>query len=168
MFFERRSFAYKLRLVEDYRSCSGMKINHEKSETAILGDPAYTLQHNNAVTGNLKLKKALKILGVLFTYDLRAKKNLNVDQLISSIQQKLRIWRWRHLTIIGRIQIVKTYIVFYEECFKRFAKCSAANHRSTDKISQNLLCGTINLFVSGVDLCILEICQKKEFLECGI
>ena len=46
-----------------------------------------------------------------FTYDLRAKEKLTVDELISSIQQKLRIWRWRDLTIIGRIQIVKTFII---------------------------------------------------------
>ena len=46
-----------------------------------------------------------------FTYDFRLKQKLNVDELISSIQQKLRIWRWRDLTIIGRIQIVKTFII---------------------------------------------------------
>ena len=50
-------------------------------------------------------------MGVHFTYDLRAKQKLNVDELIISIQQKLRTWRWRDLTIIGRIQIVKTFIV---------------------------------------------------------
>ena len=27
------------------------------------------------------------------------------------MKQKLRIWRWRELTIIGRIQIVKTFII---------------------------------------------------------
>ena len=70
----------------------------------LLGNRAYALQHDNAVTGNLKMKKAVKILGVHFAYDLRAKQKLNVDKLISSIQQKLRIWRWRDLTIIGRIQ----------------------------------------------------------------
>ena len=48
-------------------------------------------------------------MGVHLTYDLRAKQKLNVDELISSIQEKLRIWRWRDLTIIGRIQIVKTF-----------------------------------------------------------
>ena len=46
-----------------------------------------------------------------FTYDLRAKQKLNVDELISSIQQELRIRRWRELTIIGRLQIVKTFII---------------------------------------------------------
>ena len=32
-------------------------------------------------------------------------------ELISSIQFKLLIWRWKDLTIIGRIQIVKTFII---------------------------------------------------------
>ena len=34
-----------------------------------------------------------------------------IDELIISIQQQLRTWRWRDLTIIRRIQIVKTFIV---------------------------------------------------------
>ena len=36
------------------------------------------------------------------------------------------------------------------------------------KISQKLLYGTIDWFVSEVELRILEISQKKEFLEWGI
>ena len=35
----------------------------------------------------------------------------NADDLIGSIQQKLWMWRWSNLTIIRRIQIVKTFIV---------------------------------------------------------
>ena len=62
-----------LKLLEDFGSCSGLKINHEKSEIMLLGNRKYTLQQNNAVSGNLKIKKAVKILGVHFTYDLRAK-----------------------------------------------------------------------------------------------
>ena len=101
-----------LKLIEDYGSCSGLKINNEKSEIMLLGKRAYTLQQDYAVTStDLKVKKSVKILGVHFTYDFRAKQKLNADELIISIQQKLRTWRWRDLTIIGRIQIVKTFIV---------------------------------------------------------
>ena len=100
-----------LKLIEDYGICSGLKINHDKSEIMILGNCSPTLQQDNVVSCNLKIKKVVKILGVHFTYDFRAKQKLNVDELISSIQQKLRIWRWRDLTIIGRIQIVKTFII---------------------------------------------------------
>ena len=93
-----------LKLIEDYGICSGLKINHHKSEIMLLGNCSSTLQQDNAVSCNLKIKKVVKILGVHFTYDL-------IEELISSIQQKLRIWRWRDLTIIGRIQIVKTFII---------------------------------------------------------
>ena len=36
---------------------------------------------------------------------------MNFDELITSIKDQLRIWRWRDVTIIGRIQIVKTFII---------------------------------------------------------
>ena len=71
----------------------------------ILGNCSSTLQQDNVVSCNLKIKKVVKILGVHFTYDFRLKQKLNVDELISSTQQKLQIWRWRDLMIIGRIQI---------------------------------------------------------------
>ena len=100
-----------LKLIEEYRFCSGLKINHDKSEIMLLGNCSSTPQQDNSVSCHLKIKTVVKILGVYFTYDLRAKQKLNVDDLISSIQQKLRIWRWRDLTIIGRIQIVKTFII---------------------------------------------------------
>lgn len=77
----------------------------------LLSNSAYTLQHYNAVSDNLKIiKKAVKILGVHFIYDLRAKKK-NVDELHRSIEQRLRIWRRGNLTIIGKILIVKTFII---------------------------------------------------------
>ena len=56
-------------------------------------------------------KKSVKILGVHFTYHKRLKQKLNFEELINAMKQKLRIWRWRDLTIIGRIQILKTFII---------------------------------------------------------
>ena len=50
-------------------------------------------------------------MGVHFSYAFHARHKLNIDELISSIQHKLRIWKWRDLTIIRRIQIVKTFII---------------------------------------------------------
>jgi len=55
----------------------------------LLGKCSPTLQQVYAVSCNLKIKKVVKILGVHFTYDLRVKQKLNVDELISSVQQKL-------------------------------------------------------------------------------
>ena len=57
-----------LKLIQDYGSCSGLKINHDKSEIMLLGNCAYTPQQVSAVSSNLKIKKVVKILGVHFTY----------------------------------------------------------------------------------------------------
>ena len=46
-------------------------------------------------------------------YDYRIKQKRNFDELINFIKDKLRIWRWRDFIIIGRIQIVKTFIPIF-------------------------------------------------------
>ena len=92
----------------------GLYHQSSKSEILLLGSRAYILQESNVVLDNIhniKVKKSVKILGVHFSYAFQARHKLNADELISSIQHKLRIWKWRDLTIIGRIQIVKTFII---------------------------------------------------------
>ena len=69
---DNRSLVNFLKLIQDYGSCSGLKINHNKSEIMLLGNCAYTPQVS-AVSSDLKIKKVVKILGVHFTYDLRVK-----------------------------------------------------------------------------------------------
>ena len=44
-------------------------------------------------------------------YDRRLRCKLNFDEITKTIKDKLRIWKWRDLTIIGRIQLVKTFII---------------------------------------------------------
>ena len=99
-----------LELLEKFGECSGLKINNDKSEILVLGDCTNPSLNHNLFTA-LKVKTSVKILGIHFTYDNRVKQKLNSDALISSIKEKLKIWRWRDLTIIGKIQIVKTFII---------------------------------------------------------
>ena len=77
----------------------------------LLGNSVRPLLRNDTEIENFEIKNSVKILGVHFTYDSLAKRKLNFDEIVTSIKQKLRIWRWRHLTIFGRIQIVKTFII---------------------------------------------------------
>ena len=99
-----------LELLKRFGECSGLKINYVKSEMMLLGDCAYSLL-NHSLFKSVKMKAYVKILGIHFTYNYRIKHKMNFDELITSIKAKLRIWRWRDLTIIGRIQIVKTFII---------------------------------------------------------
>lgn len=82
-----------------------------KSEVMLLGNSVRSSLRNDTEIKNLETKHSVKILGVHFTYDSRAKRKLNFDEIVTSIKQKLHIWRWRDLTIFGRIQIVKTFII---------------------------------------------------------
>ena len=99
-----------LKLIEVFGECSGLKINREKSEIMLLGDHGNSPSDHVDFKG-IKIKRALKILGIYFTCENRAKQKLNFDELIESIKKKLKMWRWRDLTLIGRIQIVKTFII---------------------------------------------------------
>ena len=58
-----------LKLIQDYGCCSGLKVNHDKSEIMLLGNCAYTLKQVSAVSDNLKIKKVVKVMGVHLTYD---------------------------------------------------------------------------------------------------
>ena len=53
------SLANFLRLIEDYGTCLGLKIDHEKSEIMLLGNDAYIFQEDNATLANIKIKKNL-------------------------------------------------------------------------------------------------------------
>ena len=93
-------------------SPAGLVINHDKSEILLLGNsfPASpNLKHTPFK--DLKIKNSVKILGVYFTYDRRLRRKLNFDEITKTIKDKLRIWKWRDLTTIGRIQLVKTFII---------------------------------------------------------
>ena len=97
-------------LLKSFGECSGLKINHDKSEIMLLGDYALS-SLNHSLFERVKIKASVKILGIHFTCDYRIKQKMNFDELINSIKDKLRTWRWRDLTIIGRIQIIKTFII---------------------------------------------------------
>ena len=87
-------------------------MNEEKTETLLLGNCVQTTAFDCIKSQrDTVFKKSVKILGVHITYDKRLKRKLNFEELIDTMKQKLRIWRWRDLTIIGRIQIVKTFII---------------------------------------------------------
>ena len=123
----RNDFSIKnfLKLIEDYGSCSGLEINQEKSEILLLGNSTYISQESHVVPDNIyhiKVKKSVKIFGVHFSYAFQARHTLNIDELISSIQHKLRISKWRDLTIIGRIQNVKTFIIMGKDFVKQANK----------------------------------------------
>ena len=58
-----------------------------------------------------KVNKPMKILGIYFTYNWQKFQELNFENIIKSIQKSINAWRWRNLTFIERIQIIKTFAI---------------------------------------------------------
>ena len=76
-----------------------------------LGNQKTTCKLPLNFTRNITVKKAVKILGVHFTYDEGLWKKLNFDEILNSIKKKLHLWNLRNLTILGRTQLVKTFVI---------------------------------------------------------
>ena len=53
----------------------------------------------------------MKILGNYFTYDWKKYQELNFENIIKSINQAINPWQWRNLTLMGKIQIIKTFAI---------------------------------------------------------
>ena len=50
----------------------------------------------------------MKILGVVYTYDKNLYKEKNFELVVDKMNDTLALWRWRNLTLSGRIAIFKT------------------------------------------------------------
>ena len=86
---------------------AGLKINRSKCEIAGIG------VKNGAKVALLGIKNInlntqhIKILGVCFTYnkDLFTEKNFN--EVVKKMERVLALWRWRGLSLIGRVTVFK-------------------------------------------------------------
>ena len=69
-----------------------------------------------------KVNKPIKILGVHFTYHLKKKQELNYDETLRSLSETLAGWKWQNLTLYGKIQVVKTFVI--PKFMFRASKCA--------------------------------------------
>ena len=59
----------------------------------------------------MDIKSCIEILGIFFSYNKKETAKLNFESILDSLKKKLNFWRWRNLTVLGRIQIVKTFAI---------------------------------------------------------
>ena len=104
------SLSVFLEAVKKFGNVSGLIINFDKTEILVLGNSIIApIQDRSTV--NIEIKEAVKILGVYFTYNRPLRQKLNFIEIIGAIKTKLQLWKWRNLTNIGRIQIIKTFVI---------------------------------------------------------
>ena len=102
---DKMSNTLLFRILESFGECSGLKENEENTEIAPIGDNI--LQDEEFPKHSIC--EITKILGIYFGYNERQRNDLNLSQTLKSIKKSLNVWKWKGLSLLGRIQIVKTF-----------------------------------------------------------
>ena len=85
---------------------SNLQVNNEKTEIFAIG--RHFLDQSNFPH---KIRASIKILGIYFDYNVRSRMKSNFESILKSIRDLLNMWKWRGLTLLGRIQIGKSFII---------------------------------------------------------
>ena len=92
-------------LLSLFERCSGLKLNQTKSEMLWLG----SMHHRKDTILDLQMSgEPVYALGVHFTYDLEVSEKKNFFDKLGSLKKTLNMWSQRDLSIVGRINIIKT------------------------------------------------------------
>ena len=97
-----------LNIVEMFGCYSGLMLNKEKTEGLWLG------KCKNSKSTPLGIRwpsDPVRVLGVYVSYDKAKCDTLNFEKKITKCKGVLNDWKGRNLTLIGKVQIVRTFII---------------------------------------------------------
>jgi hypothetical protein len=102
-----KSLKTALKIFEIFSKCSGLQINMDKSEAIWIG------ASSNYLHKPLKLKwtQGATCLGVYITNDLQASCQINIEKKIQKIEDILKLWTLRKLTLLGKVRVINTLII---------------------------------------------------------
>ena len=106
--FIKDNSSYTKKLLKTFGECSSLKINNEKTEALALGN-SRSIWEGDSYLPNLC--NTIKILGVYFGFDAKQRDELNFRNTLKSPKKTINLWKWRGLSLLGRIQIIKTFAI---------------------------------------------------------
>lgn len=107
---DERSASQLFSLLNDFGTCSGLKINCSKTEGMWLGSLKCHL--GKRAPFNIAWPEQYVVaLGVAFAYDSTTSHKINFEEKLVTLKNILNQWTTRNLTLIGRICIVKTLAI---------------------------------------------------------
>ena len=113
LFFLRneKSATEVIKTFDKFSLFSGLKINNTKCEIAGI-DVKKGVKAALCVMGCIDLKEdVIKILGIYFSYNKKLEQEKNFLNHIVKIQNTLKLWKLRNLTIEGRIIVFKSLAI---------------------------------------------------------
>ena len=103
-----QSLRASIKTLEHFYKMSGLKINVDKTKAVWIGEMAHS---DLQICRDIKLdwsKGPFKILGVNFTASVFDIWDFNTEVSMLKIEQTLKSWRKRKLTLFGRMHIIKS------------------------------------------------------------
>ena len=99
-------------LLDYYSEISGLKINYTKSRAIWIGCKKYSKDVYHHTRWKLDWgPNQFMLLGINFTLNLEDILIYNFDSKIKQIQNVIKLWSLRKLTVLGRVTIIKTLII---------------------------------------------------------
>lgn len=105
----RRSILETMQTFKDFKKVSGLSINVDKTQVVKLGNLNNILQ-NCPILG-VPYSGTFKLLGIHFSTNLDDMYELNFRNKIDSIKKLVRIYQGRNFSMVGRITLVKMYML---------------------------------------------------------
>jgi len=102
---DTESINHLLKLLSQFKVVSGLVVNNSKTETMWLGK--WKNRSDTPFNFNWPVDP-ICTLGVFFSYNTTKADKLNFDEKLRNMNKILNIWKNRKLTLIGKINIVKT------------------------------------------------------------
>ena len=96
-----------LQLLDRFTICSGLKVNHTKTEAMWIG----SCRQNTATPLGLRWSKCVKALGIVFTYNDTDQLQKNFYDKLKDIRIQIRLWNCRGLSLFGKVTIIKSLLL---------------------------------------------------------
>ena len=94
---------------DDLTRQSGLKLNADKTEIISSSGPSeYEVSYNDEIV-NIKVCNEIKINGLMLGYDIERARKLNIKKMMEAVSDQLKSWSNRNLSLLGKIQIFKTF-----------------------------------------------------------
>lgn len=98
-----------LKILDAFAICSGLKTNIEKTKIFQIGNTKYV--QKKYLCGLTLEKENMHLLGLTITHDYRVHYEFNIKPKLSKMNNLLKLWSCRNLSLKGKIIVLNTIII---------------------------------------------------------
>jgi hypothetical protein len=105
---DEQSLTLTLTLIDMFSKCSGLKMNRDKSESMYIGSSSNFRHKTSTVRWT---NGYVKCLGIYINNDIEKATDYNIKQKFEKIENIIKIWKTRHLTLKGKVTIANSLLI---------------------------------------------------------